>query len=229
MLWITLVLLEKKCYGLFMTEDLVKKTADYVRQKLHHEPSGHDWFHVQRVWKTAKFIQKKEGGDLLIIELAALLHNLKEHHCSLCHDRKATLAVKGMMDVIGIDEELQDKIIEVIDDSKYKAGQTRLPKSIEGKIMQDANWLDSLGAVGIARVFASGGYHSRPIYDPAIKIRKYLNYREYLEKKQTTSFNYLHEKVLKVAKLMNTKTAKRLARERLAIVLRFIDEMKKEL
>lgn len=212
-----------------MSEDLVQKTAEYVQIKLHHEPSGHDWCHVERVWKIAKFLQKKEGGNLFLIEMAALLHNLKEHHCDLCFDKKATLAIKGMMDIIGIDKDLQEKIIEIADDSKFKAGQTSIPKSIEGKILQDANWLDSLGAVGIARVFASGGYLNRPIYDPCMKVRKRLTNKQYLEKKQTTSFNYLFEKVLHIAEMMNTKTAKSIAKRRKEIVLKFIRDMEEEL
>lgn len=209
--------------------NLIERTKKYVYLKLLHEPSGHDWFHVERVWKTAKYLQQKEGGNLLVIELAALLHNLMEHNYPIHLEEKPRLALHGMMDILQIEEPLRSDVIQVIDDSKYVGDETRPPHSIEGKILQDSNWLDALGAIGVARAFASGGSIERPIFDPGIPIRDYMDKDTYVrEKKQGTSMNYLIEKGMKVAKLMNTPEAKRIAKKRVEFLEKYISEFKIE-
>ncbi|MDO8626460.1 MAG: HD domain-containing protein [Candidatus Magasanikbacteria bacterium] len=212
-----------------MSSALVQKTAEYVKLKLHHEPSGHDWYHVRRVWQMSRLLQKEEGGDLELVELSALLHNLREHGNTAFYEEKGSLALFGMMDVLGIEEELKQKILHVVEDGKYQGDDTKKPMTIEGMILQDANWLDALGAVGIARAFASGGFIGRPIYDPDIKVRKRMNKQLYQQKKKdTTSFNYLYEKAFRVAEILNTTTAKRIGATRIAFMKNFIEEFVKE-
>lgn len=208
-----------------MNNSLVKKTALYMQNALHHESSGHDWFHVERVWKIAKFIQKQEGGDLLVIELAALLHNLKDHNYPFAtHETKADQALNGMLEMLEIEGDLKQKVIIAISDSKFKTYETNCPLNIEGKILQDANWLDALGALGVARAFAGGGRIDRPLYDPNIKIRRKISVTEYQKKYQTTSFNYLFEKSIRAAKLLHTKTARQVAVRRVQFLKSFMDE-----
>lgn len=210
-------------------QQLIDRTAKYVRLKLEHEPSGHDWLHIQRVWRISKILQKKEGGNLLLIELAALLHNLMEHNYPLYLEEKPLLALHGMMDILQIEGNLRNDIIEIINDSKYKASETRKPSTVEGRIVQDANWLDSLGAVGVARAFASGGFLGRPMYDPEIKVRTKMDNLTYQRgKKETTSYNYIFEKSMKVVELLNTDTAKVMAKSRVEFMEKFISEFKKE-
>lgn len=208
---------------------LISRTIKYVSLKLQHEPSGHDWHHVDRVWRTAKFLQSKEGGDLLVIELAALLHNLREHNAPLYMEEKSLLALHGMMDILQIEEPLKSQVLEIIEESKFKADETHKSKSIEGKILQDANWLDSLGAIGVARAFASGGHMGRSIYDPDVPVREKMDKQTYQkEKKSGTSLNYLYEKSLRVVDYLNTEAAKKVAISRAAFIKTYIDQFKKE-
>ncbi|MDO8499904.1 MAG: HD domain-containing protein [bacterium] len=208
-----------------MTQPLVKKTADYVQKKLCNDPTGHDWHHVERVWKIAKQLQKEEGGDLEIIELAALLHDLGDYKQHQFDEVKGLLVLRGMMDVLEIEEACQEKIMKIVEEAQYAGDSTVPPSTLEGKIVRDANWLDVLGAVGIARVFAIGGSIGRAIYDPERKPRKKLTRLDYQrKKKEGTSLNYFYEKVLKLPDMMYTKTAKKLAAGRAQFVEKFIEQ-----
>jgi uncharacterized protein len=211
------------------THALVRKTADYVRLKLENEPTGHDWWHVERVWKMAKIIQAKEGGDLFLVELAALLHDLGDYKQHEFNEMKGSLVLHGMMDVLGLENDLQEKIVDIVSEAQYNADETVVPKTLEGKILQDADWLDALGAVGIARTFATGGRIKRAIYDPKRKPRHQLTKDDYQHKKREgTSFNYFYEKVLKLPNMMNTETAQKIAASRLDFLKTYMDEFLKE-
>jgi len=208
---------------------LVQKTAQYVKQKLFSEPTGHDWYHVERVWRIAKELQKKEGGDSEIIELAVLLHDLGDYKQYNFNETKGSLVLHGMMDILEIEEELQEKIINITLEAQYSGDDTKTPSSIEGKIVQDADWLDALGAIGIARVFATGGSIKRVLHDPERKPRKRLSKVDYQRHKQEgTSYNYFFEKILKLPKMMNTPTAKKIAQERVKFVKDFIRQFMSE-
>lgn len=212
-----------------MSSEIIKKTAEYVRQKLMNEPTGHDWFHVERVWRLAKYIQKKEGGDRELVELSALLHDLGDYKQYAFSETKGSLILHGMMDILDIDEDLQEKIIKNTVESQYCGDETKSASTLEGRIVQDADWLDSLGAIGIARVFATGGNIKRVIYDPERKSRQKLSKREYQTKKtEGTSYNYFHEKILKLPKLLNTKTAKKIAVSRVKFVENFLKQFQDE-
>jgi len=212
-----------------MPSELIQKTADYVKLKLYSEPTGHDWFHVERVWKMAKLLQSEEGGDLELVELAALLHDLGDYKQYGFNENKGTLVLHGMMDILDIDEGWQVKILTIIDEAQYKGTETKSPETIEGKIIQDADWLDALGAVGIGRTFATGGRIGRVMYDPHRKPRINLSKDDYLHRKtEGTSLNYFYEKILKLPDLMNTKTARRIAEERAKFIEEYIKQFKAE-
>lgn len=203
---------------------LKKRTTTYVKNILSREPSGHDWFHIERVGQIAKVLQAKEGGDIFLIEMAVLLHNVKEHYCfGNCGDL-ADMTLEGIMDVLQIEGDLRTKINKLVDESKYRANETKTPDTIEGKIIQDANWLDALGAIGVARAFASGGFFQRPIFDPKVNIRHDIPKDVYSDKRRTTSFNYLFEKSLSLVKKMNTATGKKIAEQRIKFVKQFIEQ-----
>lgn len=208
-----------------MASDLVQRTANYVRLKLLNEPTGHDWLHVERVWRIARRLHKEEGGDLELLELAVLLHDLGDYKQFDFDEKKAALVLRGMMDVLSIEEELQKKIVKIIDEAQYIGSETKSAKTIEGKILQDADWLDALGAIGIARTFATGGRIRRMLYDPKRKPRKKLNRDDYLHRKQEgTSINYFVEKVLKLPTMMNTKTAKEIGQKRAEFIKNYLRE-----
>jgi uncharacterized protein len=212
-----------------MNNQLINKIAAYVKNKMHDEKSGGDWFHVERVWQMAKRLQAKEGGDLFIIELGALLHVLRQYHNPVYEETKGQLILESIMDILEVDEALRPQLFEIIVDCKYHGDDTTPAKTLEGRILQDANWLDSLGAIGIARTFATGGKIGRALYDPKISVRTQLSKQAFQrEKKFSTSFNYLYEKSMQVAKILNTKTAKSIAKERIAYLESFIKEFIRE-
>ena len=208
-----------------ITAELINDTIAFIKQKMNGEQTGHDWYHIERVWKMSKKIQKTEGGDLPLIELAALLHDLGDYKFYGNNEKKGSLALKGMMDIIGIDEELQNTIAKIIDSSQFIGDATKKPETLEGQILQDADFLDSLGALGIARVFATGGAIRRVIHDPEIPVRQKISKFDYFYKKiNGTSRNYFTEKILKLPKLLNTKTAKVIAEKRIKFVVEFLAE-----
>ncbi|MBU0546313.1 HD domain-containing protein [Patescibacteria group bacterium] len=207
---------------------LIEKTAEYVKKKLMNEPTGHDWYHTERVWKMAKRLHAEEGGDRELIELAALMHDLGDNSQFELDDR-GSLVLHGMMDVLDIEHEKQEKIIKIANELRYYGDSTKPASTLESKIVQDADWLDSLGAIGIARVFATGGRIKRLLHDPKRKIRKKLTKNDYLyRKKEGTSFNYFFEKPLKAAERLNTKTAREIAKHRIKYTKDFLAEFLSE-
>ena len=207
---------------------LIEKTAEYVRKKLINEPTGHDWYHTERVWKMAKRLQSEEGGDKELIELASLMHDLGDNSQFELDDR-GSLVLHGMMDVLEIDNDKQEKIVEIANDLRYNGDGTKPAGTKESKIVQDADWLDSFGAIGIARVFATGGRIKRQLHDPKRKVRKKLTKDDYLlHKREGTSFNYFYEKPLKLAERLNTKTAKEIAKHRVKFTRDFLAEFLNE-
>lgn len=217
-------------YNGYNAQDLIKRTEQYVKMKLADEPSGHDWFHIQRVLNVARKIQKVEGGDLILVELTALLHNLGDNKTYGFSEKKGSLVLCGMMDVIGIeDHTLRDKIIKITNESKYGGYETKRPVSIESKIIQDANFLDTLGAIGVARHFASGGFYGRSIYNPEVKVREKMSKKQYeQEKKKGTSLNNFYEKAFRIVELLNTETAKKIADQKIKFTKLFVEQFLKE-
>jgi uncharacterized protein len=208
-----------------MPSDLIKKTTDYVRLKLYNEHTGHDWYHVERVLNIARKLQETEGGDLEDIELSVLLHDLGDYKKYNFNEKKGNLALGAMMDVLDIEEEKQKKIVKIIYEAEYKGDATKPPSTIEGKILQDADNLDALGAIGIARTFATGGFLKRMMHDPKRKVRHKLNKEDFqLRKQEGTSLNYFYEKILKLPSMMNTKKAKIIAEKRAKFIKLFIEE-----
>lgn len=208
-----------------MTSPLIKKTAEYVRKKLEAEPTGHDWYHVERVWRVAKQLQEIEGGDAELVELSALLHDLGDYKHYEFDENKGMLVLRGMMDVLEIEEDRQNQILKTVDEAQYKSEDTKEPSTIEAKLLRDATWLDSLGAIGIARTFATGGRIKRLIYDPKKKPRKKMSKEEYQRKKiEGTSVNFFYEKAFKLPEMMHTKTAKNMAAERIKFIEKYLEE-----
>lgn len=203
-------------------------TINFVKEKLEGAEAGHDWFHIERVWKLSKKIAEKEGGNLEVIELSALLHDIADPKF---HKGDETLALKisqNFLEEIQVDAELIEQVLFVIKNISFK-NRAEAPENppLELQIVQDADRLDAIGAIGIARTFNFGGFKNNLMYHPEIKPNLGMNKEEY-KKSNGTTINHFYEKLLLLKDLMNTETAKKIASERHDFMLQFLDEFYKE-
>jgi len=203
-------------------------TINFVKEKLEGAEAGHDWFHIERVWKLSKKIAEQEGGNLEVIELSALLHDIADPKF---HNGDETLALKisqNFLEEIQVDAELIEQVLFVIKNISFK-NRAEAPENppLELQIVQDADRLDAIGAIGIARTFNFGGFKNNLMYHPEIKPNLGMNKEEY-KKSNGTTINHFYEKLLLLKDLMNTETAKKIASERHDFMLQFLDEFYKE-
>ena len=203
-------------------------TINFVKEKLEGAEAGHDWFHIERVWKLSKKIAEKEGGNLELIELSALLHDIADPKF---HNGDETLALKisqDFLEEIHVNAELIEQVLFVIKNISFK-NRAEAPENppLELQIVQDADRLDAIGAIGIARTFNFGGFKNNLMYHPEIKPNLGMNKEEY-KKSNGTTINHFYEKLLLLKDLMNTETAKKIASERHDFMLQFLDEFYKE-
>ncbi len=203
-------------------------TINFVKEKLEGAEAGHDWFHIERVWKLSKIIAEKEGGNLEVIELSALLHDIADPKF---HNGDETLALKisqNFLEELHVEGELIEQVLFVIKNISFK-NRAEAPENppLELQIVQDADRLDAIGAIGIARTFNFGGFKNNLMYHPEIKPNLGMNKEEY-KKSNGTTINHFYEKLLLLKDLMNTETAKRIASERHDFMLQFLDEFYKE-
>ena len=197
-----------------MTEsEILQKTAHYVEEKLTGEGSGHDWWHIVRVRQMAERLAVEEGANSFICEIAALVHDLADE--KVAGSEEAGLAeVHRLLDSLGLSDHQTQEILMIIQGISYKGGTLRdVPLTLEGKIVQDADRLDAIGAIGIARTMVFSGHKQRPIHDPQVAVREQMTLEEY-RSNQGTAISHFYEKLLKLKDLMNTETAKRLAQGR---------------
>lgn len=193
--------------------DLITRTADYVQTVLSGDGTGHDWWHVCRVWKMAQRIGRAEGADLLVVELAALLHDIADWKLHEGDTSIGPARARGWLDTLGLEPGIVDHVCHIIADISFKgAAVEQQPLSREGQVVQDADRLDAMGAIGIARAFAYGGAKGRAIYDPDLKPSEHSTPEAYL--KGGTSVNHFYEKLLLLKDRMNTATGKAMAQER---------------
>ncbi|WP_343343777.1 HD domain-containing protein [Terrisporobacter petrolearius] len=202
-----------------MDKDVIlKETKSFVKDKLYKEGSGHDWYHIKRVYNLATYICEKEGGDEFIIIMASLLHDIDDWKFS---NNKTT---ESFLKSIHVDEESIHKIMNIITTMSYKGGVVNsYQNNLEGKIVQDADRLDAMGAIGIARAFTYGGSKNRLMYDPHIKPKNFQNLDE-VKNLDNHTINHFYEKLLKLKDLINTDTAKQIAEERHRFMEIYLDE-----
>ncbi|HJJ34002.1 MAG TPA: HD domain-containing protein [Methanocorpusculum sp.] len=186
--------------------------------------SGHDFRHSIRVYRNACLIAESEECDKDVVSLAALLHDADD--VKLFHTENYANA-KWIMTEEGIDADIQERVIDAISTVSFKGTDTKTPSSIEGKIVQDADRLDAIGAIGIARAFAFGGSRGREMYNPEEKPAVNMSEEEYRSSEGTT-INHFYEKLFLLKNMMNTKTAQRLAEKRDAFMHEFVDEFLEE-
>lgn len=203
-----------------MHKEIIDRAAAYVREKFENEYSGHDWFHTLRVFRMAKRIAEAEGADIVTVQLAALLHDVDDRKLSPeTYENKAN--ARRFLTENKVDDGKTDEICRIIGEISFSEG--RVPSTIEGKCVQDADRLDAIGAVGIARAFAYGGSHNRLMHHPDIAPNPNMTKEEY-SKSESTTLNHFYEKLFKLADIMNTDTAKAIARERDAYMRGFLAE-----
>ncbi|MEN8155921.1 MAG: HD domain-containing protein [Bacteroidota bacterium] len=207
----------------------IQKTITYVKETLAGAEGGHNWFHIERVRKLARYIREKEGkGDQEVIDLAALLHDISDAKFNGGDlDKGGRLATEFLTDH-GLEPEKVKHIGKIIQYVSFKGGfpQDQI-NSIEFQIVQDADRLDAMGAIGIARAFNYGGFKNRPLHDPEIPLREYNDTKSYHQSDAPT-INHFYEKLLKLKDLMNTQTGKELAKERHRYMEQFLKQFYRE-
>jgi uncharacterized protein len=213
-----------------MEERIIQNTIVFVKEQLAGAETGHNWSHIERVWKMAQHIQKQEGtGDPLVVELAALLHDISDPKFNGGDEEKGSRMAADFLAEHGLDSRRITHIGDIIQHVSFKGGVKKAEIStIEFRIVQDADRLDAMGAIGIARAFNYGGFKNRPIYDPYISPRTYSSTREYRQSDAPT-ITHFYEKLLKLKDLMNTSTGKSIARERHAFMLGFLETFYREI
>jgi len=204
--------------------EIINKTVQFVRTTLQNAEGGHDWWHIHRVHTNAKLIAASENCDLLTVELAALLHDIAD---SKFHngDEEIGPAIAGdFLRSLNVDEHVINHVQQIIRHISFKSGFDKLSfQSPELSIVQDADRLDAIGAIGIARTFNYGGFKGREIYNPEIKPNLSMSKEEY---KNTTapSINHFYEKLLLLKDKMNTATGKKLAEQRHAFMESYLQQ-----
>lgn len=191
-------------------ELIINKTIEFVKTKLINEGSGHDYYHAERVYKTSLYIAEREGADTFIVSLAALLHDIDDWKFSKDNETNTSNIEKFLL-TVGLDESIISSVLSIIKTISFKGGVVDSSQStLEGKVVQDADRLDAIGAIGIARTFTYGGNKHRLIYDPEIPPKTFTSLNEVKEVKNHT-INHFYEKLLKLKDLMNTETGRNLA------------------
>lgn len=199
-----------------MNDDFViQKTAKFVEEKFSGEATGHDWWHMYRVWQLSKQILVSEpSADKLTVELAALLHDIADWKFHDGDMEAGPKAAREWLETLDVSEEVTANVEDIIRHVSFKgAGVKSNMKTIEGKIIHDADKLDAIGAIGIARTFSYGGANGRGMYDPNKSPAKHQNFEDYKNDKGPT-INHFYEKLLLLKDRMYTKTGKKMAKHR---------------
>ncbi len=209
------------------TKNLINNTVEFVKHKLSGDSSGHDWWHIYRVWNLAKRIQTIEGGNLFVVELAALLHDVADWKFYE-NENDGLKVVSAFLTTQDAEPETIKSVIDIIKNISFKgAGVKDKMNSIEGKIVQDADRLDAIGAIGVGRTFAFGGKYGNEMYNPEVGVIMHQNFNEYKNSKGTT-INHFYEKLLLLKDRMNTETAKQIAETRHNYMQNFLNQFMDE-
>jgi len=207
--------------------EVIKQVEDFAKHKLHNKCTGHDWWHRDRVRKCALSIANQEGADPEVVEIAALLHDIGDWKFCEGYELGAEEA-QHLLKSLAVDQNIIDTVCDITKQVAYKGAGTVEPAlSLEAKVVQDADRLDALGAMGIARTFAYGGLKEHPIYDPEIKPGYHSSFAAY-QNGGKTSINHFYEKLLLLKEKMNTPTGKKMAEERHSFLEGFLKQFYSE-
>jgi uncharacterized protein len=214
--------------------ELVEETITFVKETLNDAEGGHDWFHIQRVFKNSLLIAKEEKVDVLVVSLGALLHDIAD---AKFYDGDETIGPKmatKFLESIEVPKKVIKHVVKIIENISFKSGLKDNSKkkkkkftSPELQVVQDADRLDALGAIGIARAFNYGGYKNRSLYDPDIPPNLNMN-KEAYKKSTAPTINHFYEKLLLLKDKMNTATGKKMAAERHQFMVDYLEQFYKE-
>ncbi|WP_257350438.1 HD domain-containing protein [Pseudalkalibacillus decolorationis] len=207
--------------------EILKQIEDYVKEKLQDDTSGHDWFHIERVRKLAITISEKEQANRFICEAAALLHDVIDDKI-VDDEEQAVIGVEELLNELGVAKSDCIHIIEIITTMSFKGGSQHGMSTIEGKVVQDADRIDALGAIGIARTFMYAGAKGHPMHDPKIPPRLKTMSKEEYRNGKSTAMNHFYEKLLKLKSRINTETALQIAEERHTVIEQFVEDFLEE-
>lgn len=208
--------------------NIIQNTIQFVKEKLEGAEAGHDWFHIERVWKLSKKIAQAEDCNLEVVELSALLHDIADPKF---HNGDETVALKISREFLesqNVEEEIIQQVLFIIQNISFK-NRNEVPADlpIELKIVQDADRIDAIGAIGVARTFNFGGFKNNLMYHPDIQPKLNMSKEEY-KKSNGTTINHFYEKLLLLKDLMNTNEGEKIAEERHQFMLTFLDQFMKE-
>lgn len=196
------------------SEEQITRTIIFVKEQLENAEGGHDWFHIERVYKNSMLIARDEKVDIFVVQLGALLHDIAD---SKFHDGDETVGpnlARTFLFSLNIDSKVIEHVINIIENISFKGGnEAQKFKSLELDVVQDADRLDALGAIGIARTFNYGGFKNRTLFDPSIKPNLNMSKEEY-KSSDAPTINHFYEKLLLLKDKMNTKTGKQIAEKR---------------
>jgi uncharacterized protein len=208
-------------------QTVILNTIGFVKDKLKGDSSGHDWWHIYRVTTLSRKIQAAEGGNLFIIELAALLHDVADWKFNNSEQEGFDL-ISNWLEKKQVEKSAIDEVLNIIQNISYKGeGEKNNMISLEGKIVQDADRLDAIGAIGIARTFAFGGYKGNEMHNPDFKPIADMKFDQY-KKSNGTTINHFYEKLLLLKDRMNTTTAKEMANSRHLFMQQYLDRFYSE-
>ncbi|MCD4646984.1 phosphohydrolase [Bacillus mycoides] len=209
-------------------DKVIEKTIYFVKSKLHNQETGHDWYHVERVWQNAIQIGLEENADMFVVQLASLLHDIADWKFHSGDESVGPKVAHDWLESLGVNDKIIKHVCEIIKTMPFKGAKTSsIMSTIEGKIVQDADRLDAIGAIGIARAFSYGAYNAQEIYNPDIKPVLHSTFHEYKHTK-TTTINHFYEKLFFLKERMNTSTARKIADERHKFMVDFIKTLQKE-
>ncbi len=203
---------------------LIDTTILYVKQQLENAEGGHDWFHIERVYKNALLIAQEESCDLQVVKLGALLHDIADSKFHGGDERIGPQKARVFLESQEVDLSIIEHVLQIIENISFKGGN--FEKSFHSKeleIVQDADRLDAIGAIGIARTFNYGGFKNRPIYNPAIQPNLHMSKEEY-KNSEAPTLNHFYEKLLLLKDRMNTPTGKKIALERHRFMEHFLSQ-----
>lgn len=210
------------------TLDIITATEKRLKTEFEGESTGHDWWHVDRVRRIALMLAAQEGADTQIVELGALLHDIADWKFNGGDEEAGPRETRRWLESLDARPEVVQAVVEIVEQVTFKGAGVQTPTStIEAAVVQDADRLDALGAIGIARAFAYGGSRSRPLWDPGETPELHAEFEAY-RKKSGSTIAHFHEKLLLLKDRMQTESGKALAENRHAFMLKYLEQFKLE-
>ena len=203
---------------------IINNTILFVKNQLAHAEGGHDWFHIERVYKNALLIAEEEKCDLTVVKLGALLHDIADSKFHGGDETVGPITARTFLESQNVSEDIILHVIAIIENISFKGGNFEKKfNSKELEIVQDADRLDAIGAIGIARTFNYGGFKNRPLYNPNIQPNLNMSKEEY-KNSESPTLNHFYEKLLLLKDKMNTETGKKIAQKRHDFMVTFLSQ-----